>query len=81
MKLAINGVGETRYMDYQAIFTHLAVYLPAFLLYSLGYLQPGFDGVMALICCGVLVDSALTVIYVRRVLGRMGDDAAGLPEQ
>lgn len=62
------GIGQTKYMAYQAIITNGTVYLVAFLLYSTGIWQPTFEGVMALFALGILVDSFLTMFFVLKAL-------------
>ena len=69
------GIGKTRYMAYQAIVTNGSVYLCAFLLYVLGAWQPTFTGVMLLFSLGIIVDTLLTALFLRRVLYSAAVDA------
>ena len=62
------GIGQTKYMAYQAIITNGSVYLGAFLLYSAGIWQPTFEGVMTLFAVGILVDSFLTMFFLLKAL-------------
>ncbi|MEM6807156.1 MAG: MATE family efflux transporter, partial [Bacteroidota bacterium] len=60
------GAGKTKYMALQAIFTHLIVYLPAFLLYQGKIWKADFEGVMLLIGAAILLDTILTLWYVSK---------------
>ena len=62
------GLGKTQYMAYQSILTNGTVYLGAFILYVTGVWQVSYPGIMALFAIGILVDSALTLWFLRRVL-------------
>ena len=62
------GLGLTRYMAYQALLTNGTVYLAAFLLYTAGWWNPTFEGVMALFALGILVDSILTLFFLVKAL-------------
>ena len=62
------GLGLTRYLAYQAVLTNGAVYLAAFLLFTAGWWNPTFEGVMALFALGILVDSILTLFFLAKAL-------------
>ena len=62
------GLGQTRYLAYQAILTNGTVYLFAFFLYAIGVWEPTFEGVMTLFALGILVDSFLTLLFLSKVL-------------
>ncbi len=62
------GLGQTRYLAYQAILTNGTVYLFAFFLYAIGVWEPTFEGVMTLFALGILVDSFLTMFFLGKVL-------------
>ena len=62
------GVGKTKYMAYQAIFTNGTVYVVAFLAYLTGFWTPTFTSILILFGIGILVDSILTLYYAFRVL-------------
>ena len=62
------GIGQTKYLAYQAILTNGSVYLAAFLLYASGAWSPTFEGVMVLFSLGILVDSFLTMFFLIKVL-------------
>ena len=62
------GLGLTRYLAYQALLTNGTVYLAAFLLYTAGWWNPTFEGVMALFALGILVDSILTLFFLVKAL-------------
>ena len=62
------GLGLTRYLAYQALLTNGTVYLVAFLLYTAGWWNPTFEGVMALFALGILVDSILTLFFLVKAL-------------
>lgn len=62
------GIGRTRYMAYQSIITNGTVYVVAFIAYLGGLWTPTFDTILVLFALGILVDSALTVAFVLRVL-------------
>ena len=62
------GIGETKYLAYQAILTNGTVYLVAFLLYVRGAWTQTFEGVMVLFSLGILVDSILTVSFLIKAL-------------
>lgn len=62
------GVGKTKYMALQAIYTNGTVYLGAYILYVLKLWIPSFHSVMILFGIGIIVDSFFTVLYAKRVL-------------
>ena len=62
------GIGKTRYMALQSAVTNGTVYLGAFALYASGMWEPTFEGVMWLFFWGIVVDTGLTLLFLRRVL-------------
>ena len=62
------GLGKTQYMAYQSILTNGTVYVIAFLLYVTNVWDVTYVGVMILFALGILVDSVLTLWFLRRVL-------------
>ena len=64
------GIGRTRYMALQSAITNGTVYLGAFALYTTGMWAPTFEGVMWLFFWGIVVDTCLTLLFLRRVLYR-----------
>ena len=62
------GIGKTRYMAYQSVVTNGTVYVLAFLAYLTGLWVPTFDTILILFTVGILVDSALTLYFVVKVL-------------
>ena len=62
------GLGKTQYMAYQSILTNGTVYVIAFLLYVTNVWDPTYVGIMILFALGILVDSVLTLWFLRRVL-------------
>jgi len=71
------GIGRTRYMAIQSAATNGTVYLGAFALYASGSWIPTFEGVMWLFFYGIVVDTGLTLLFLRRALyGR----SAGRPQ-
>lgn len=62
------GVGKTQYQAYQAIITNGTAYVIAFILYLAGVWTPTFTSILILFGIGILIDSALTIYYARRVL-------------
>jgi Na+-driven multidrug efflux pump len=62
------GIGRTRYMAYQSILTNGTIYLAAFLAYLTGAWIPTFGSILVVFTLGILVDSALTALFVLRVL-------------
>lgn len=62
------GLGQTKYLAYQSLITNLSVYFVAYILYKIGVWAPSFISVLSLFTIGILVDSMLTIIYVKRIL-------------
>ena len=62
------GTGRTRYMAIQSAVTNGTVYLGAFALYLSGMWAPTFEGVMWLFFYGIVVDTGLTFLFLRRML-------------
>ena len=62
------GTGRTRYMAIQSAVTNGTVYLGAFALYTSGMWAPTFEGVMWLFFYGIVVDTGLTFLFLRRML-------------
>ena len=62
------GLGQTKYLAYQAFLTNGTVYLAAFLLYVAGAWDVTFEGVMVLFSLGILVDSFLTLYFLIKML-------------
>ena len=62
------GIGRTRYMAYQSVVTNGTVYVIAFIAYVGGLWTPTFDTILILFTLGILVDSALTLAFVLKVL-------------
>ena len=62
------GMGRTVYMAIQSAATNGTVYLGAFVLWSSGAWVPTFEGVMWLFFCGIVVDTCLTLFFLRHLL-------------
>ena len=62
------GLGRTKYLAYQSAITNGTVYVVAFILYVTGAWNPTFEGVMFLFALGIVIDTALTVIFLAKVL-------------
>ena len=62
------GLGKTQYMAYQSILTNGTVYVIAFLLYVTNVWDVTYVGIMILFALGILVDTALTLWFLWRVL-------------
>ena len=62
------GLGQTKYLAYQAFLTNGSVYFAAFLLYISGVWEVTFEGVMVLFSLGILVDSFLTLYFLIKML-------------
>lgn len=65
------GVGKTKYMAYQSLWTNGLVYLSAFVLFSLNFWNPTFTSIMIVFGLGILVDSIFTIYYARLVLNKI----------
>ena len=66
------GLGKTQYMAYQSILTNGTVYVIAFILYVTDIWDVTYTGIMVLFALGILVDSALTLWFLWRVLSADG---------
>jgi len=64
------GLGRTRYMAYQSIIVNGTIYVAAFLAYVTGTWVPTFATVMYLFASGIMLDSVLTLYFLRRVLAK-----------
>lgn len=62
------GLGKTKYLAYQSIITNVLVYFTAFVLYKAEIWTPSFEGILCLFAIGIIVDSILTLIYMKKVL-------------
>ncbi len=61
------GLGKTQYMAWQALLTNGTVYLIAYFLYLGKFWVPSFDSVLILFGIGIVVDSCLTLYFVKKV--------------
>ncbi len=62
------GLGKTKYLALQSIYTNLGVYGMAFLLYIQGLWAPTFSNILILFGIGIAVDSIFTFAYARLVI-------------
>lgn len=62
------GLGKTKYLAFQSIITNVSVYCTAFILYKANIWTPSFISILCLFAIGILVDSILTFIYMKKVL-------------
>ncbi len=62
------GTGKTMYLAYQSIITNGTVYVVAFVLYITGVWTVTFDSIMVLFSLGPLVDTALTIGFLVKML-------------
>lgn len=62
------GLGKTKYLAYQSIITNVLVYFTAFVLYKVEIWTPSFESILYLFAIGIIVDSILTLIYMKKVL-------------
>ena len=69
------GLGKTQYMAWQALLTNGTVYLIAYFLYLGKFWVPSFDSVLILFGIGIVVDSFLTLYFVKKVFSEMGKKA------
>ena len=62
------GLGVTKYLAYQSIITNILVYFSAYTLYKIEIWIPSFISILCLFSIGILIDSILTVIYMKHIL-------------